>query len=116
MTQTQIDPRDGQRWSVTRTGIIVPGGRPGFRRMRVDGGPFGATLDIAVGTWERLPDPEPEWQPGDLVLDAIGRILEFERDATSIYGGRWRVVRTGGVVRSDLAPRPLRRLVAEDAR
>jgi hypothetical protein len=30
------------------------------------------SFNLNSSTWERLPDPEPEWQPGEVVDDAFG--------------------------------------------
>jgi hypothetical protein len=62
-------------------------------------------LSEEQGAWERLPDPEPDWQSGDVVRDADGDVLVRRAD------GRW----TFGydTFEDKTAVRPLVRLVPE---
>lgn len=64
-------------------------------------------------TWERLPDPEPDWQPGDIALAYDGQIWRrrfpneerFDRAPWMSGCGDWE--------REDYPVRPLVRLVPE---
>lgn len=68
-----------------------------------------ATLKVeGFGTWERLPDPGPEWLPGEPVVDELG--MAFFRTAD----GNWRSA-YGNVHADSTMKRPLRRLVVEEA-
>lgn len=64
-----------------------------------------------VTTWERLPDPEPEWAPGDMVLDATGAFFRRrDREASRANVAPWES--GGGDWESEDYPkRPLTRLV-----
>lgn len=120
---TAPDPQPGQRWLVTRTGVIVPAIRlrPGFVRLRLDA-PAGefmplATMSLRLGDWERLPDPEPEWAPGDLVIDAKGYVWRRWIAAPGAVSGEplvWGLSTDCRPYAPDREPtRPLRRLVPE---
>jgi hypothetical protein len=98
-------PKPGERWRVTIEGVVEAS--TGTYVYLVGG----VACPTSEGTWERPLDPEPEWQPGDLVLDAQG--LVYRRNpATHDYP--WTMPDGCGEVYTDKVPiRPLRRLVVE---
>lgn len=103
-------PKPGERWRVTIEGEI----RMAFEEGK--GALIGALWQpFAVGTWERLPDPEPEWQPGDLVLDARGEVWR-RREPVDMYGVAYVWDSFSNEYPSpDATPvRPLRRLVVAE--
>lgn len=117
---TAPTPKPGQRWRVShrqdQEGVVIEVIDGGVR-LRDDSGTMWTLRER--GGWfpaERLPDPEPEWQPGDLVLDADGRVLR-RRDADHDRAGEypWYFVNAGDWGTEADAHRPLRRLVVEDS-
>ncbi len=56
-----------------------------FRRDGVDRLRWVHVDDPDNATVTRLPDPEPEWQPGDVAKDAEGRLFARSRDARDGY-------------------------------
>lgn len=69
-------PRPGERWRTTYviegTVVNVVGRRVSFAdNMSAD---LTSTNENLTVTWERLPDPEPDWQIQDVVRDAAGVI------------------------------------------
>lgn len=110
-------PREGERWRVTIEGAIVEAPTAGTGNWAViKVGDHCRRRDLGEGTWERLPDPEPEWQPGDLVIDAHGgvwrRRIHGDDDVTAYP---WIAVNSGDWETDRALPRPLRRLVPEEA-
>ena len=103
---TDINPKPGERWRVTIEGEITDASG-----VWVDLG--SQCFKVSEGAWERLPDPEPEWQPGNLVLDAAGDIWRRRpADAEKADRYPWEMVGDGWYPESDPV-RPLTRLVRE---
>lgn len=107
-------PKPGHRVRVVIEGVIDPAHGLIFNRSngfisRIPSGDFQYAVKV-----ERLPDPEPEWQPGDVVLTAAGKVMH----RVTPYGdGGWPwcqdpVRREGGLV-DRLLPRPLIPLVRD---
>lgn len=63
---------------------------------------------IPVTVLREVAPPEPEWQPGDVVIDADGYVAQ--RSAAA----RWWVMGYSGPKPHEFLRRPLRRLVPED--
>lgn len=83
--------------------------------LLTDDAPEGGRRDLV--TWERLPDPEPEWRPGDVAQDATGQVY-VRRDPAAESGEHDRYVWwLGGVggdwETDDRLVRPVVRLVPE---
>ncbi len=110
----QIKPRVGERWRVTIEGEIcqVYSDGSGLRIHR-PGGDFILSLG-EESSMVRLPDPEPEWQPGDLVIDAEKGVWE-RRTEPDVYGQIWCVPGDHeNAYGEDAVVRPLRRLVVAE--
>lgn len=108
---TEVTPKPGERWRFTYEGVVRNTG-PGD-----EGGPYVTWMDtsglgqhFAHGTWERLPDPEPEWKPGDAVRNVNDRPFIYRLPDSE---GRCWVGMTGTVYPDDEMLRPLTRLVPE---
>ena len=103
-------PKPGERWRVTLEGVVEDVERGTTRVVFLAPGSAPVVYDHAArGDWERLPDPEPEWEFGAVVVDANGTYWYRNDEAHWVGFG------------SDLAyfdhhpARPLRRLVEEDS-
>jgi hypothetical protein len=107
-------PRVGERWRVTIEGEVGEfDPRPDSRSIVYDlnGQRCVSWVPLAYGTWERLPDPEPEWQVGDLALDARGKVIQrFPPDGGWVWGPPGGKKAQWG---NSIPSRPLRRLVPE---
>ncbi len=108
-------PEVGHRVEVvTRdTGVVREVHDNGFL-LEYDGGEQGACIyvreDEPGRTVTRLPDPEPDWQPGDVVKDANGRL--FARRYGWTHTLQWRAIGRGELAYSDFnMARPLTPLV-----
>lgn len=64
-------PKNGDRVRVVLEGTVRRTNRNGW--LDVGYGAATSALYEPEVTIERLPDPEPEWQPGDVVLAADGK-------------------------------------------
>lgn len=106
---SEYTPKVGHRVRVTtvREGVVEGVDRGS---VLLDGRSYVATLRGATRTWERLPDPEPEWQEGDMVMDAEGRPF---RRGKSRASGQWDWQYGCAVVPAHYPVRPLTRLVPE---
>ena len=95
-------PQAGHQVTATITGTVTEHGI--FADFaNVDGWTV-ARFDV---TWTRLPDPEPDWQPGDVVRDADGDLYERTSDPRLVWRG------VGCHWDDDDLKRPLVRLVPE---
>jgi hypothetical protein len=104
-------PQVGERWRYTRDVTITKILGPGSVRVRQDNLDHDRLIDLCteVGTWERLPDPEPDWQVGDIALDADGHAWQrWPMDMWSVPG-----VMSGPRRLDSSMARPLTRLVPE---
>ena len=98
------NPQPGERWRVTIEGEVQ---KSSANDLITLSSPHGENLIyIDEGTWERLPDPEPEWGVGDLVLDADGAAWRRREEG-------WWLMGAFGTYADAKPTRPLRRLVVE---
>lgn len=91
-------PQVGHRVRRTRVteGVVTYAGRN-----------FAGVDGLPVTTYERLPDSEPKWQPGDIVIDADSDVLVRTDDSESPWQhGNYKHG-------DDWATRPLTRLIRE---
>ena len=114
---SEIKPKVGERWRFTGEGVVtavweITSEEP-FVQIEID---KHCTWNIPLKNvpMERLPDPEPEWKPGDLVMDAYDRVLK-RRDPDHGRADEypWYFVNAGDWGTEADARRPLRRLVIE---
>lgn len=105
-------PQVGERWRVTLEGRYEPhcsdpDCEQGYLRGEIPGQTY--PVHWAYGTWERLLDPEPEWEVGAIVIDADGLALQY-----MTRNGRpaWRTFNSNILADAEV-PRPLTRLVPE---
>ena len=108
-------PKVGERWKVTETFEgTVASFRLGGIEFEEAPGRYWTDAPAALNptrTMERVPDPEPEWKPGDLVEDARGVVYRrwYPSD-----GYVWGLPGENHPHRAEDYPaRPLRRLVIE---
>lgn len=103
-------PSAGGAYRFTVDGVVTCVDDHGTCVIRPAGisGP-GAEVPAGVGTWERLPDPEPQWEPGDAVNDRFGHAH------IRAYGGTW-IDPDGDRILDSKMARPLTRLVPEVTR
>lgn len=109
---TGATPQPGERWRVTLEGQLAAyPDEHGRVALMVDGNLSTAAtvlLHPNCGTWERLPDPEPDY--------VIGAAYKSERDGLTYlrHAEGWVYVHFGrpGVCLFDVPLRPLRRLAA----
>ena len=101
-------PRKGDRVRVVLEGEVYHSGYSTF-----DMGPFDTygvnTInrdDKHIVSVERLPDPEPEWQTDDHVLDASGEVWRRSLDGGWFFAGS-----TGDKYQDEDVPRPLTLIV-----
>lgn len=102
----------GQRWKAVREGSVIVGEVDFITSSGVHLQPDGASV-VALGagdwSWERLPDPEPEYEVGAVVRGRNRVLYERTKD------GRWTPqVPAGYSIADDLLPRPLTLLVPQD--
>lgn len=114
---TAYEPQVGHRVRMTRVveGVVTRTSVTGM--VSIDEYAWIVDADRQAVTFERLPDLEPTWAPGDLVIDARGDI--FRRRVTDDrYPFPWVLAfgapGSGGMIPNDYLVRPLRRLVPED--
>lgn len=73
----EFDPKHGERYRVTFEGVV----REAWGLRLSDGHTIAEnTIREAATSVERLPDPEPEWQVGDVAIDGIGNRLVRSAD------------------------------------
>lgn len=116
-SQSEIKPKAGERWRITLEGEVLENSGDMVTMSSARGG---LLIYTDEGTWERLPDPEPEWQPGDLVITASEAVLKrFEMRYQSgsglelvwgYSGDRFPIFTEGSALR------PLTRLIREDSK
>lgn len=106
MKKVDLKPKPGERWRVTFEGEVTH-----VSGRYIDIGDVGC-LATDEGVWERLPDPEPEWKPGDLVIDAKDDIYR-RLDTDWQWSHPWRRIRDGAHCEESVPDRPLTRLVRE---
>lgn len=108
-------PKVGHRVKASRVitwrGVVTRVAPAGFN-VKLDDEPVEIFLTDHDGpfTVERLPDPEPEWQHGDVVL-ANGYTYEWDADIQ-----RWRIMGSGARLNDDELSRPLIPLVRDGKR
>ncbi len=81
-------PKVGHRIQVTMTGVVTKVYEDRcfyYRRDDSAGVASYMRLDAKDAIVTRLPDPEPDWQPGDVVKDAEGRLFARSGDARDGY-------------------------------
>jgi len=115
--------RVGERWTFTIEGTVVAllgtGGTPDSLRVETEHEEYGGELATihalyphAIKRAEQMPDPEPNWQVGDLALDRDDQVMRCTH-AEHFPGGRseareWAIANTDIVISDSQVARPLR--------
>lgn len=107
MTQNSVSPQIGEHWRWSIEGKVM-----GITMLepsaRIDG--MFDYISVDRGTWERLPDPEPEYIAGEIYRDF--HAVHWLRVADGTHP--WRMVDGGWALYLETTPRrPLVRLVPE---
>lgn len=85
-------PQVGHRVRVVLEGVVSGTFQYGDRGVILNGRILShSDVETWNATFERLPDPEPEWQPGDVVLDAAGVVWSRVGEEPDFPWGRFRI-------------------------
>ena len=100
-------PTMNERVRVVLEGPVVAAIPDGFVLGELADGGYIRPDSKHVVSVERLPDPEPEWEPGDIAAVSSGRAYAY------LGGGTWRDTTTGVTYVHSIMPRPLTPLVRD---
>lgn len=112
-------PKARERWRFVIEGTVASDQRDGagghyvsvLTETMPDGKLWSQNVYLgACASMDRLPDPEPRWQAGDVVRSATGVALVCLRDGQRLM---WDAPLLGSRYELDVPARPLTRLVPE---